>query len=271
MLFRIWFLYVCKLGLAGFALLVVGFIAPGISPFPETLRNVGLGIVIPICLTGFILGLTLLFKPDVLACPICAGKSTFLVLQRKPSVECDRCGLVSCRSVGFSLMLDVERDEDTSRESPTVSNSSKLRKFSTSVVFLALGMFFWWGMFWSPLLNSQSARHWVESPCKIIGSDIYIGQKSTYKAKVEFTYQVNGRRYRSARYDFTTLNRPKSRCEFIVNSNPVGSYRQCFYDPNAPEDAVITRECDFSLAGLLFPLIFILVGFAAIVSAFKAN
>lgn len=55
MLFRIWFLYVCKLGLIGFALILVGSIANAI-PHAAIIRGIGLGLIVPISVFGAALG-----------------------------------------------------------------------------------------------------------------------------------------------------------------------------------------------------------------------
>ena len=107
MLFRIWFLYVCKLGLIGFALILVGSIANAI-PHAAIIRGIGLGLIVPISVFGAALGGMLAINPRLFRCPSCGERSQFLVHQRKPSVECTKCGLISCKRFEFSFQLEHE-------------------------------------------------------------------------------------------------------------------------------------------------------------------
>ena len=108
MLFRIWFLYVCKVGLIGFALLLLSFAAPDFLPFAATARLVGFAILIPVCLAGAVLGIMLLLNPRLFCCPVCDDNATFFIRQRKPSLQCEKCGVVSCKSVELSFKLETE-------------------------------------------------------------------------------------------------------------------------------------------------------------------
>jgi len=150
--------------------------------------------------------------------------------------------------------------DDNQEKSTSEFDVRKVYLFLANFVFIALGAFLWWGMFLGPELNKRGADDWVEAPCTVVVSEITVGRRQSYRSKVEFTYEVDGTEHRSETYDFTTLNRWRSRCESIVNDNPVGSQRQCFYNPDAPENAVIVRECDFSYFGFIFPLVFVGVG-----------
>ena len=108
MLFRIWFLYVCKVGLIGFTLLFLSFAAPDFLPFAATARLVGFAILIPVCLAGAVLGIMLLLNPRLFRCPVCDDNATFFIRQRKPSLQCEKCGVVSCKSVELSFKLETE-------------------------------------------------------------------------------------------------------------------------------------------------------------------
>ena len=108
MLFRIWFLYVCKVGLIGFALLFLSFAAPDFLPFAATARLVGFAMLIPVCVAGAVLGIMLLLNPRLFRCPVCDDNATFFIRQRKPSLQCEKCGVVSCKSVELSFKLETE-------------------------------------------------------------------------------------------------------------------------------------------------------------------
>ena len=111
MLFRIWFLYACKLATAGLALAAAGFIANGSWPLATT---IGLGLLIPIYFAGAILGILLALNPNLLKCPICEDHATFQLHNKQPAVNCKTCGLVFCKSVPFSFKLIREPNYEKS-------------------------------------------------------------------------------------------------------------------------------------------------------------
>ncbi|QEG23881.1 DUF3592 domain-containing protein [Mariniblastus fucicola] len=137
-------------------------------------------------------------------------------------------------------------------------------------VFVILGLVLAWFIAISPIVKAASSSDWVETPCTINVSKVDVDRgddSTTYRPRVEFSYVFDGQEFSSETYDFTSLNRAKSRCQEIVDANPVGMQTSCFVDPNDPESSVIARDYDFSWFGLLFPLFFSGVGLAFVLSA----
>ncbi len=55
-----------------------------------------------------------------------------------------------------------------------------------------------------PLIKIWSARDWVETPCAVTSAGVQrsrSGKKTTYKAVICYSYQVNGTDYSSCQYD----------------------------------------------------------------------
>jgi hypothetical protein len=130
-------------------------------------------------------------------------------------------------------------------------------------IFFFAGLAFLWMTAISPALRTNSSGDWVETPCTVTFSEVDVnrdGDGTTYRPKVEFEYVVEGKNHVSDAFDFTSLNRSKSRCQEIVKANPVGLQTSCFFDPNKHDDAVIERDYDFSWFACLFPLVFVLIG-----------
>lgn len=141
-------------------------------------------------------------------------------------------------------------------------------------LFFLVGSTFLWFIALSPLIKSQTSDHWQETPCKIIASKVKVDHDDdgpSYRPKVEFEFNVDGQQFVSDTYDFTELNRTRSRCQEIVAKHPAGMKASCFVNPDDPQEAVIVRDYDFSWFGLLFPLIFALVGLAVMLSPLYAG
>jgi len=137
-------------------------------------------------------------------------------------------------------------------------------------VFVLFGLIFVYVTTVRPYLATRAASDWQETQCTVVKSEIDVdrgGDSTTYRPRIEFDYQFNGADYRSDTFDFTSLNRSRTRCQEIVNAHPVGTKVGCFVNPEDPEKAVIVRDYEFSYFGFFFPLIFSGFGFAAICAA----
>ncbi len=113
MFFRIYFLYLCKVANFGLVLLIISFVLPVHLRLGDLVRTAGLALVIPICIAGALSALVVLAGKR-LACPLCGESGEFVVDGKKPALECDRCGLVSCKNIWLSFKLNQEPFEDLS-------------------------------------------------------------------------------------------------------------------------------------------------------------
>ena len=143
--------------------------------------------------------------------------------------------------------------------------------FFLGCFFFLAGLFFSWGTAISPLVKTVTSGDWQETPCKIVSSKVDVSKRSNrthYRPIVQFEYKFDGQLHVADTYDFTTMNRFRSRCEEIVETHLVDAEAVCFVNPDAPKKAVIERRYDFSLFALLFPLIFVFLGAAMCLSLF---
>jgi hypothetical protein len=113
--FRLWF-YLAKVGgFVLFAIIFATFFAPADSGLGQ-LRSVALGIVIPLCLIGAVMGVLHAIGKLRMLCPFC-GKSGPVGGNKQDGMwlECDTCGLVhSSGPLGLKIVREeiAEDDED---------------------------------------------------------------------------------------------------------------------------------------------------------------
>ena len=155
-----------------------------------------------------------------------------------------------------------------STKKPNASGKGCMVLFGS--VFAIFGLVFFWTTSINPMLKSRASSTWPGTQCTVVVSKIDVDRDSdgtTYHPRIEFDYNFDGQNYHSETFDFTSLNRSKSRCREIVNAHPVGKRMGCFVNPDNPEEAVIDRTYDFSWLGILFPSIFVGVGTAIVLAA----
>ena len=124
--------------------------------------------------------------------------------------------------------------------------------------------------YFSGLIDWWSARTWVETPCRIVASELKVstGDDSTsYEANGRYVYEWKGRKYES------------SRVSLVKGGDNIGDYQQrvhgemnralreregaalCYVNPRDPTESVLMRELRifqmafFTIFCLLFPLV----------------
>ena len=137
-------------------------------------------------------------------------------------------------------------------------------------VFLVVGAMFTYFFFVRPVLKIEQARQWPAISCRVISSRVlsHSGSKNstTYSVDILYSYTVDGRDYRSSRYDFMggSSSGYESKAE-IVAHYPAGATEQCFVNPRDPAEAVLERGfTPMTLVGL-FPSVFFFIGLAGVV------
>lgn len=142
------------------------------------------------------------------------------------------------------------------------------------LIFFLFGAAFLVPFFLRPALEVVSARFWDEVPCEIESSGVqsHSGEDgATYSVDVLFRYQVDGREYRSNRYQFMggSSSGYEGKARTVASLQP-GTSTTCYVNPDDPFDAVIERGFTSEYLFGLIPLIFVLVGAGGLVFAFKA-
>ena len=159
----------------------------------------------------------------------------------------------------------------------TPSSEKKPSAVAAAVLIAFPGIFFLFGMgflipfFVWPALRVVDAQSWTELRCEIVSSEVrtHPGEDSaTYSIDTLFRYEIDGREYRSNRYQFMSGSssgyESKAR---IVQGLPPGSTTTCFVDPDDPHEAVIERGLTGDYLFGIAPLIFTLIGVGGLVLA----
>ncbi len=146
-------------------------------------------------------------------------------------------------------------------------------------LLLLPGAFFLFGagflipFFLRPAFQVVEARSWSEVPCQILSSDVrsHPGEDgATYGIDVLFEYEINGRQYRSNRYQFLGgTSSGYERKARIVEELRTADAHTCLVDPDDLHEAVIERRLTGDYLFGLIPLAFTLIGLAGLVIAVK--
>lgn len=115
MFFRIWFLYVSKVGHV--AVVLAGFGAAFPRIIPHFVFTIVMWILGPLALISGLIAIVLMFK-KTLACPFCRRQGTFFMCGRIPGIDCGHCGLVKCEHPLTSFKLTIEPWDDNDSIEP---------------------------------------------------------------------------------------------------------------------------------------------------------
>jgi hypothetical protein len=141
-------------------------------------------------------------------------------------------------------------------------------------VFFLFGAGFLIPFFVRPALQVVEARSWVGVPCEIVSSGVrsHPGEDSvTYSVNVLFRYEIDGREYRSNRYQFMGgSSSGYDRKARVVEALPAGASTVCYVDPDDPFEAVIERGFTRDYLFRLVPLLFTLIGIGGLAFAIQA-
>jgi len=141
--------------------------------------------------------------------------------------------------------------------------------------FLLIGSVATYFVLVQPLMGILSARNWPAVTCNIISSDVqrHRGSKSTtYSVDILYSYEFNGREFRSNRYGFMTGSSSgyKGKSEIAARYRP-GSQSVCYVNPRDPGEAVLERGFTAGLWLGLIPLVFVLVGAGGIIGSLRGG
>jgi hypothetical protein len=131
-------------------------------------------------------------------------------------------------------------------------------------LFLLVGGAMFYGMCLRPVLKIMAAHNWTAVPCVVISSEVEThsdSDGSTYSVNILYSYEVNGREFRSNRYHFmggSSSGYDGKRA--VVNQHPPGTRTVCYVNPADPTEAVLERGFTPDLWFGLIPLAFIAFG-----------
>jgi hypothetical protein len=141
-----------------------------------------------------------------------------------------------------------------------------------SVFFLAgAAMLFF--LFLRPAYRVYQAQHWIETPCKIISSEVasHSGDDSTtYSIEVLFSYTYGGREYKSSRYDLSAggSSGGYESKQKVVDQLPAGKDTVCYVNPDDAVEAALNRGFTSNIWVGLFSLPFLLAGLGGYIFVF---
>jgi len=141
------------------------------------------------------------------------------------------------------------------------------------LVFVLVGSFFVYLGFLKPIWEFLECRSWKGTDCTVRSSHLQVhgkGSDKTYSIEVTFEYTVAGHRYEADRYSFhegsTSWGKEDMRAE-VARLSP-GTVTGCYYDPEEPGRAVISRDIQLLRTLLcLLPLLFVIAGLKLIAEA----
>lgn len=134
--------------------------------------------------------------------------------------------------------------------------------WSFALVFLTAGLAMTYFMTFRPLWGIYEAQNWVATPCEIVSSGLKHDGEGSVKLEVTYTYDFEGKPFRSEQYCFVSMSTNTSTAwkNQVVTNLPAGKATTCFVDPKNPSVAVIDRGWVPDMWWSLFPIPFVLVG-----------
>ncbi len=138
--------------------------------------------------------------------------------------------------------------------------------------FFLFAAFVLWLAFVQPLLNWNAARSWPTAQGKILSAKVEVhhgDDGSTYSAEFTYEYSVKGNRYQNNRYNFFSVSGRRKRAKALVDEHPVGSTTEIFYDPQDPQNSVMSLALGWWLAIALVPLLFMAIGATVVFGVLK--
>jgi hypothetical protein len=150
----------------------------------------------------------------------------------------------------------------------------------TCLIFLGIGI----GMLIKLAQNYrklQRSKHWLTTNGIITFSDLDAQvstddegfRTTTYLARINFAYDVNGNHYECDRINFDygmrTSNLRKQ--QSVVEQYPTDSAVTVFYDPDDPSQAVLEKRVNGAFTTILVSAVFIAIGIILAISSLGGN
>lgn len=140
------------------------------------------------------------------------------------------------------------------------------------LLFFGAGSFFMWFMALKPLVLSYQADQWPLVACTITHSTVDSRSDSdgtTYKAIVNFSYQINNQNYNGGSYNFNeAYSSGRSGKQRIVNQYRVGQVHECWVNPEKPSQAVVSRDIPGIVWFIIpFTSVFMIIGAAVMLGS----
>jgi hypothetical protein len=135
-------------------------------------------------------------------------------------------------------------------------------------LFIVIGLVIFAAVFLRPAVRLVRASSWNETPCRVVSSAVRSHTSddgTTYSVDILYEYEFSGHTLRSNRYGF--LGGSSSGYDgkrAIVDRYPPGTEATCWVDPDDPAMAVLDRSFQLIYLVGLFPLVFVVIGWALV-------
>jgi hypothetical protein len=177
-------------------------------------------------------------------------------------------GLVFATFGGFFVLIGVAMLFSGKDAAKSVSKKGHENIAVAVVAFLffgVAGLAVMFGLIVPKAIEWVSMGTWKETEAEVIWSRVRSNSDSdgtTYAVDLFYRYQVDGREYRSNRYDLLGGSSSGSKRKHeVVRAHPPGTKITILVDPGEPWRAVVVRSPGWMALFALFPLPFLAVGF----------
>ncbi|MCW1922376.1 DUF3592 domain-containing protein [Luteolibacter arcticus] len=187
-------------------------------------------------------------------------------------------GLIFAAFGGFFVLIGIGLIfGGTGKSAKTVSKKGGTENFFAAVMaflfFGCAGLGLLFGLIIPKAAEWVAMRGWQETEAEVIWSRVRSKSDSdgtTYAVDLFYRYQVDGREYRSNRYDLLGGSSSGSKGKHeVTRAHPPESKLTVFVDPDEPWRAVVKRSAGWWGLFALFPLPFIAVGAGGLWTIFK--
>jgi hypothetical protein len=142
------------------------------------------------------------------------------------------------------------------------------------LVLMSVGSFFTYHL-WDSFQRSEETRHWLETPCEIITSQVNTirpanNSPDEYLPLVRYRYVLNGTIFHGGEIRHgsgPTMDRATA--DERIAKYPIGKKTACFVNPEQPDKAVLEHTSRAGLYSIWFPMLFVAGGFGMIMNAWR--
>ena len=153
----------------------------------------------------------------------------------------------AAEKIGEKLNVPV-KENDKNRLTP--KPAPRWLAFLFLIPFSGLGIFCLIFNIIHPLLKNIRSQAWPSVQAEVVNTHLATSRRSSkngsytvYKAEITYKYNVKGKIYSCSNYSFfhDFTRNPRKHRELIRN-HPVGKKISCYFDPEAPHQAVIEKQ-----------------------------
>jgi hypothetical protein len=156
----------------------------------------------------------------------------------------------------------------------TKTIGTRLTLSGMGAILVAVGVFFTYRL-WDSYERGMETRHWLETPCEIISSQVNTEKPvpntpDEYKPVVRYRYELNQTIYHGGQIrrglGYST---DRASAEAWCTKYPLGKKTACFVNPQQPDQSVLEHTSVAAIYSIWFPILFVAGGFGMILNAWR--